>query len=165
MTDKQCARNWNEFKKRSEDNERQKARMRLVKEIREALKEYSKYWMTPNQFPLAQAHRKSGEAIVLESILLSINKPSLRTLTAFQNVFNNVQASGWDEGYPTLGGRSAKLYDESKDLMVLAPQQEEDRLTSFLRLYFAILFTVSVLSPGSKTMNLNFLEHQEQCPL
>jgi hypothetical protein len=50
--------------------------------------------MTPNQFPLAQAHRKSGEAIVLESILLSINKPSLRTLTAFQNVFNNVQASG-----------------------------------------------------------------------
>jgi hypothetical protein len=42
MADKQCARNWNDFKKRSETDERQKARMELVKEIRQTMKEYSK---------------------------------------------------------------------------------------------------------------------------
>jgi hypothetical protein len=46
-----------------------------------------------------------------------------------------------------LTGASAKLYDDPKDLIVLAPQQEEDRLTRFLRYYFAILFEVSTASP------------------
>jgi hypothetical protein len=46
-----------------------------------------------------------------------------------------------------LTGASAKLYDDPKDLIVLAPQQEEDRLTRFLRYYFAILFEVSTAPP------------------
>lgn len=42
MTDKKCARDWNEFRNQSENNERQIARMKLVKEIRGTMKEYSK---------------------------------------------------------------------------------------------------------------------------
>lgn len=42
MTDKQCARNWADFKSQSQDNERQRKRMILVKEIRETLEEYSR---------------------------------------------------------------------------------------------------------------------------
>jgi hypothetical protein len=79
---------------------------------------------------------------VLDSTLLSIEKPSSRTLTAFRNVFNNVHVSGADGAYPTLGGNSSQLYDNANDLMVLKSQLEEDRLTRFLRYYFAILFTV-----------------------
>jgi hypothetical protein len=71
--------------------------------------------------PSAATYEILGEAIIFESTLLSLSKPSSRTLTAFQNVFNNVEASGSDEDYPTLGGRSARLYEDSKDLMALAP--------------------------------------------
>lgn len=84
----------------------------------------------------------SGEAIFFESNLLALDGPSSRTLAAFRNEFNNVKASGSKRDYPTLGGRSRKVYDDSDDLIVLAPQQEEDRLTKFLRQYLAILFTV-----------------------
>jgi hypothetical protein len=41
MTDKQCARNWADFKNQSQENERQGKRMALVKDIREKLEEYS----------------------------------------------------------------------------------------------------------------------------
>ena len=41
MTNKKCARDWNEFKKQSENNERQVARMKLVKQSRETLQEIS----------------------------------------------------------------------------------------------------------------------------
>ncbi|PQE28778.1 chorismate mutase protein [Rutstroemia sp. NJR-2017a WRK4] len=123
MVDKQCARNWNEFRERARDTERQKDRLELVKEIRRVMKEYK-------------------EAIVLDSTLLSIEKPSSRTLTAFRNVFHNVHVSGIDGAYPTLGGHSSQIYDDADDLMVLKSQLEEDRLTRFLRYYFAILFTV-----------------------
>ncbi|CZR55889.1 uncharacterized protein PAC_05777 [Phialocephala subalpina] len=99
-----------------------KSRMKLVKEIQETMKEYR-------------------EAIFFEINLLALDGPPPRTLTAFRNEFNNVKASGPKRGYPTLRGRSRKVYDDPDDLIVLAPQQEEDRLTKFLRQYFAILFT------------------------
>ena len=41
MSDKQCARNWNDFKKTSESDESQQERMKLVRDIRTTMKEYS----------------------------------------------------------------------------------------------------------------------------
>ena len=42
MVDVNCARNWNTFTQLSQSDDRQKARMKLVKDIRETIKTYSK---------------------------------------------------------------------------------------------------------------------------
>ena len=60
----------------------------------------------------------------------------------------------------TLVGASADLYEESKDLMVLAPQVEEDRLTRFLRYYFAIFFIVSIASAHLQSYDVHHLADQ-----
>jgi len=85
---------------------------------------------------------------------LSIDKPSPRSLAAFQNVFNNLHGLKPGEPFPTLGGNSATLYDKREDLLVLSSPGEEDRLTSFLRYYLGILFTVS---RWAKTKKMTFL--------
>jgi hypothetical protein len=85
-----------------------------------------------------------GEALLLESTLICIKPPTSRTLEAFQNVFHNINEAG--ETFPSLRGNSASLYDNRNDLVALATFTEEDRLTSFLRHYCAILFTVRHLS-------------------
>jgi hypothetical protein len=85
-----------------------------------------------------------GEALLLESTLICIKPPTSRTLEAFQNVFHNMNDAG--ETFPSLGGNGASLYDNRNDLVALAASIEEDRLTSFLRHYCAILFTVCDLS-------------------
>ena len=80
------------------------------------------------------------ENLVLQSALLSLKRPQTRTLEAFRNVFHNVDESG--SGYPTLGGLSATIYNDPDDLMALRTTDEEDRLTSFLRHSFPLLFVV-----------------------
>ena len=77
-----------------------------------------------------------------ESALLTLMKPQTRTLEAFRNVFNNVDESGY--GYPTLGGRSARILDDANDLVALRTRDEEDRLTSFLQYSCRLLFVVSI---------------------
>lgn len=77
---------------------------------------------------------------MLESALLDLKKPQTRTLEAFRNVFNNVDEFGY--GYPTLGGRSATIFNDANDLMALRTQDEDDRLTSLLRYSFPFLFVV-----------------------
>lgn len=83
-----------------------------------------------------------GEALLLESTLISLKPPTARTLEAFQNVFNNKNEDG--EIAPSLLGSGSRLYDDRNDLMALARSEDEDRLTSFLRHYCAILFAVSL---------------------
>jgi len=143
MTALQCARNWADFKENARSSEPQKARMDLVKEIRETMKEYREHVCFRSL--LIHINHEVGEALVFENTLSSIRRPSSRTLIAFRNVFNNVVSK--DGPFPALGGDSATLYEREKeaDLLVLSPYDEEDRLTSFLRYYFAILFTVGSL--------------------
>jgi hypothetical protein len=81
-----------------------------------------------------------GEAIVMESTVLSLKPPSSRVLKTFQNVFNNVGSD--EEEFPVLGGDNADTYNEN-DLIMLKAPTDEDRLTSFLRNYFPQLFIVS----------------------
>jgi hypothetical protein len=50
---------------------------------------------------------------------------------------------------PTLGGRSASLYDDREDLVALRRPAEEDRLTIVLRKYFPFLFK-SEKYPGGR---------------
>jgi hypothetical protein len=79
-----------------------------------------------------------GEALVMESTMLSLRRPAKQTFDAFLDEFNN---QGNSKGpYPTLGGRSASLYDEREDLIALRRPAEEDRLTIVLRRYFPFLF-------------------------
>ena len=95
---------------------------------------------------------------MLESALLKLKKPQSRTLEAFRNVFNNVDQSGG--GYPTLGGRSAEVLNDANDLVALRTRDEEDRLTSFLRHSFPLLFVVSLssLASSSNPLSINRLE-------
>jgi len=79
---------------------------------------------------------------VLESTLLSLRPPSSRALHAFRNVFNNKATDPSGDGFPTLGGRSAAIYDEKNDLMGLGNLNEEDRLTALIRYSCPWLFVV-----------------------
>ncbi len=83
-----------------------------------------------------------GEAILLDCTLLSYKGPHKRTLEAFRNNFHNVGSSIGE--YPTLGDNSERILDDANDLMALRKPQDDDRLTSMLRRYLAILFVVRV---------------------
>ena len=91
-----------------------------------------------------------GEAIILETTLLSLKRPSPRTLEAYRHVFNNVSAG--KSSFPTLGGSSCGILDDRNDLMALRMPQEDDRLTRLLRHYCPVFFTVRPpLPPEPKT--------------
>lgn len=123
-------------------NIRERERMELAREIREKLKEYRKnYFFEASKVELP-TNSFVGEAILLESTLLSIRPPTSRALDAFRNVFHNEHSPGG--GFPTLGGRSAYLYDEKNDLMSLSTPKEEDRLTALVRYSLPWLFVVSL---------------------
>jgi hypothetical protein len=121
---KESARDWNAFVASAADNgsERAKAQMDLVEQIRVKLKEYH-------------------EAVLMQSAILSLRKPSKQSHHAFRQKFWNV-ADGI-EHHPTLKSSSAGLYEEREDLVALKRPQEEDRLTMFLRKYCSLLFIVS----------------------
>ena len=77
---------------------------------------------------------------MLESALLSNHRPLPRTLEAFRNHFEN--ENDRQGPYSTLGGLSARILDDTDDLMALKPPLDEDRLTKLLRYYLPILFVV-----------------------
>jgi hypothetical protein len=56
-------------------------------------------------------------------MLLSMHRPSKRTFEAFYNVFHNVDDAG--EPFPTLGGPSARAFDDRGDLVALHRLAEE----------------------------------------
>lgn len=86
-----------------------------------------------------------GEAIILESTILSFRRPSQQTHKAFYNTFHNVEDG--EETFPLLGGTSATVYDDRDDIMAIARPVEEDWLTVFLRKKCPILFMVSFFYP------------------
>jgi hypothetical protein len=140
---KKSARNWQVLKKRAnqQNNEREKERLELVFEIRDKLKEYSAYdW--EDLVSRANSDLRTGEAVLLESTLLSMRRPSKRTFEAFYNVFHNVDVDVTGVPFPTLGGSSAKILDDRDDLMALHRPAEEDRLTTIVRQHFPWLFRV-----------------------
>lgn len=103
---------------------REKEHLELVFEIRDKLKEYSAY-DGEDLVPRANSDSRTGEAVLLESTLLSMRRSSKRTFEAFYNVFHNVDATGVP--LPTLGGPSAKILDDWDDLVALqSPRRRID---------------------------------------
>jgi hypothetical protein len=102
---------------------KQKERWQLVKKVRETMKEYR-------------------EALLFESTLATLPSPSKKTMRAFRQVYYN-QADGKGEPFPTLGGRSAELYDDIDDLVALRVQETSDRLSKFAHERLGFLFPVS----------------------
>jgi hypothetical protein len=118
---KQCARNFADFQRAMQaDETKQKDRWKLMKDIRETLKEYR-------------------EALLFESTLATLPRPSKGVLRAFQTEFYN-QTGGKGEPFPTLGGHSAGIYDDIDDLVALRVQEDQDRLTTFAQEHLAFLF-------------------------
>ena len=121
---KQCARNFADFQKATEINDvDQEERWKLMKDIRETLKEYR-------------------EALLFESTLATLPRPPKGVLRAFQMEFYN-QSDGKGEPFPTLGGHSAGIYDDIDDLVALRVQDDQDRLTTLAQEHLAFLFPVS----------------------
>lgn len=166
LEDKKSVRNWQTLKSRAIEpgNTREKERLSVSEEIRRKIKEYSRISYVP--FHEADSFTRSAtgsqvieESLMLESALLTLKKPQTRTLTAFRNIFNNLDESGY--GYPTLGGRSANILNDANDLVALRTRDEEDRLTSFLRYSVPLLFVVSTSSPSSSNDSLIVDRHKE----
>jgi len=73
---------------------------------------------------------------MIDADMLGLRRPSKQTFRAFTQLFMNV-----DEGrFPTLGGGSTSLYANRHDICALARPLGEDRLTSFLRKHYLLLF-------------------------
>lgn len=82
--------------------------------------------------------------MVLESTMLSLQRPSKQAYTALYNTFWNKYDKS--TSFPTLEGNSANILEDKNDLMALRKLEQEDRLTKILRSHFSILF--SARKPG-----------------
>jgi hypothetical protein len=123
---KQCARNFSDRKRAQEANKQeQKERWKLMKQVRETLKEYR-------------------EALLFESTLATLPSPTKSVLRAFQKEYYN-EGEKKSEPFPTLGGSSAGIYDDIDDLVALRVQDDRDRLTTFAQERLAFMFPVSAV--------------------
>jgi len=136
----ECARNWECFKEAAKDGglESQRTRMKLVKDIRSKLKEYSK------KHPPApgKADTSVGKALVLESTLACLGPPPARTFDAIHHAVTHYDEKS-RKREPILEGYSSTLYTTNTDLVVLKQGEFEDRFTAFVQRYLPILFMVS----------------------
>ena len=125
LATKQCARNFEAFKKAADDSgdEGQKDRKDLMLRIRSTMKEYR-------------------EALMFETTLASMPLPSDTVLRTFRDEFHN-KNDGKKQPYPTLGGSSEHLYDDRDDLVALRLEDSPDRLTRFVQEHMAFMFPVS----------------------
>jgi hypothetical protein len=73
---------------------------------------------------------------MFEEQLALLSKPRPQTLGAFRHVYYN----GAPDPFPTLGGSSSTLYDDSDDLVAIKGQERPDRLTSLIQNHFGFLF-------------------------
>jgi hypothetical protein len=74
------------------------------------------------------------EALILESKVLALAKPTPRALRAFKRWFEL-------SAVPVLWGRDQELFRDERDLVALAPV-DSDRLNEFLRNYLGWFFKV-----------------------
>jgi hypothetical protein len=77
--------------------------------------------------------------MILESTMLSLQRPSNQAYTALHNTFWNKYNKG--TSFPTLEGNSAHILENKNDLMALRKPEEEDRLTKLLRAHFSVFFS------------------------
>lgn len=79
--------------------------------------------------------------MVLESTMLSLQRPSNQAYKALYNTFwNKNEDDPSNSSFPTLEGASAEVLENKNDLVALHRMADEDRLTKMLRKHFAIFF-------------------------
>lgn len=91
------------------------------------------------------ATKEYKEAILLDSAILSLRRPSKQAFEAFHNEFWNVEHP--KGAFPSLLGPSSKVYNDREDLISLVRPPEEDRLTVFFRKYCSLLFMTGRKTP------------------
>lgn len=125
MENKQCARNFASFEKAAlqDGNEKQKERMNLMLQIRKTIKEYQ-------------------ETLILASTLAALPSPSKTTLRASRTEFLN-EWPDKAQGFPTLGGSSANLYENAAELVALKVLPNKDRLSKIVHEHLGCMFPVS----------------------
>lgn len=101
------ARYWSHFA--NDQSDKAKLRRDLQETIKVKIKEYH-------------------EAIVLESQVLALSAPAPRTLEDFRRWYKSTSV-------PVLWGHDSHLFEDSRDLIALAPV-DTDRLNVFLKSYF-----------------------------
>lgn len=144
-----ASRDWSSFNRGANDsnspiNERLKKRMDLVVAIREKLKEY-RMLSQPREQPFHPANSIfSGEALVLESTILSMRRPSMQAHGAFNRQFWNERHG--QRSFPALEGYGETLYEDRAQLVALKRADNEDRLTHILRRFCPMLFRVRTAS-------------------
>jgi hypothetical protein len=79
-------------------------------------------------------NRAVDEALLLESQVLALKKPTQRTLRNVKRWFSN-------GGQTVLLGRDAHLFDDEHDMIALAPL-DDDRLNRLLRATLGWFFEV-----------------------
>ena len=82
-----------------------------------------------------------GEALLFESSIASLPKPTARTVEAFRYEFHQGDVTSVDR-YALLGGHSASIFNDKDDLIALRSVPHEDRLTVFVQDHLGILFKV-----------------------
>ncbi|KAI1112550.1 hypothetical protein F5Y14DRAFT_421517 [Nemania sp. NC0429] len=114
-------------------DEKRQNRIAVAMEIRNTMKEYQK-------------------ALIRESTLLSLERPSKQTMEALSNYFHNSSATPNNErlSYSIISGDSSHLYPqgmssghiEASDYVSLSKNQGSDLLTRFLKAYCSRLFRI-----------------------
>jgi len=75
----------------------------------------------------AFSDQKPDEALLLQSQIANLDRPSSRVLTTFRNWFKS-ESRG-----PILNGRAKEMLDDKKDLAALRPPTDKDALSRFLQ--------------------------------
>lgn len=83
---------------------------------------------------LSFPNQRLDEALLLQSQIANLDRPSSRVLTAFRNWFNgkNRYPKSCGEN-PILTGRAKSMLDDEKDLAALRPPTDKDALSRFLQ--------------------------------
>lgn len=128
MEVKDAARTWETLVRQCEaGSEHARARMQLIEDMEVALKSYCSLlrsfcpWF-PDRTELTL---KSAEALLLESELAKLRKPSNRVLSAYRKWFK--------EPHPVLGGAAKTFLDDPDDLVAVNGTVESDQMSLFLR--------------------------------
>ncbi|MCJ1225473.1 hypothetical protein MMC12_002122 [Toensbergia leucococca] len=128
---RKSARSWDHLTSNAKTRTREADRLKLIRKIKAILKEYHEF-------------------LVLQSQVYALEGPGKRTLAAFRRWFSPAVQG---KVIPVLGGRDKDLLDDRKDLVALAPM-DEDRLNRFLQDYFGWFFRVCDQSPDKTIENL-----------
>ncbi|OCL03677.1 hypothetical protein AOQ84DRAFT_433802 [Glonium stellatum] len=110
------AQRWETFVENAKDPSRpENGRMELAKVLQKKIKEYH-------------------EALLLQSQIANLDRPSSRVLTVFRNWFSgkNRDSKSYEEN-SILSGRAKFMLDDEKDLAALRPPTDKDALSRFLQ--------------------------------